>query len=143
MLVCVFQASDAYYALEAEQVIEVNRYEAPTKVHHAPPELLGLMNLRGRILTMLDVSVILGGAKVVPGPECRMLVLEQGGENYALLVERVEGVFEIEATDGVVTDFVAHGDGNVLVRGVLRINQLLVSLLDGNLLLKGSPLATA
>lgn len=138
MLVCVFKAADAYYALEAEHVIEVNRYEVPTRVHHAPPELLGLMNLRGRILTMLDAGVILGGPRIEPGPECRMLVLEQGGENYALLVERVEGVFEIEATDGVITGFVAQGDGNVLVRGVLRINDMLVSLLDDTLLLAGS-----
>lgn len=104
MLVCVFQAGGAYYAIDTTDVLEVNRYEAPTRIHGAAPEVLGLMNLRGRILTLLDAGLLMGSEAVCPGPEARLFVLESAGEYFAVLVERVVGVFEVDlpAADGVL-----------------------------------------
>ena len=59
-LLATFFVGDALCALDAAGVQEVIRVESVTAVRHAPPEVVGVMNLRGKIVTLLDPRIILG-----------------------------------------------------------------------------------
>lgn len=66
-----------------------------TYVPLAPPAVKGVMNLRGRIVTAIDLRTTLNGddKMLIGGPQANMsIVIEEGGELYSLLVDTVGDV---------------------------------------------------
>ena len=88
---------DGHYAIDAASIQEVIRLGPLTVVERAPAEVAGIMNLRGKIVTLLDLGMKLGYGKVVAVPKTSVLIVESGGEFIGLLVDRVEEVLSVEA----------------------------------------------
>jgi purine-binding chemotaxis protein CheW len=72
--------------------------QAITRIPLAPPEIAGSLNLRGRIVTAIDLRHRLGLAPLPPGTPRMSVVAEQGGELYALLVDQVSEVMSLKGT---------------------------------------------
>ena len=66
-----------------------------TRIPLAPPEVAGSLNLRGRIVTTIDLRRRLRLPKAAPGAAQMSVVAEQGGELYALLVDQVSEVLSL------------------------------------------------
>lgn len=96
MLVATFRLSDAVFGVDTLQVQEVVRPALLTPVHQASPHILGIMNLRGKIVTVLDLGRKLGLSPVARGPDNRILIFESKGEHIGLLVERVDDAVTVE-----------------------------------------------
>lgn len=69
-----------------------------TRIPLAPPEIAGSLNLRGRIVTAIDLRRRLRLAPAAPGQARMSVVAEQGGELYALLVDQVSEVLSLDAS---------------------------------------------
>ncbi|MEA2778316.1 MAG: purine-binding chemotaxis protein CheW [Acetobacteraceae bacterium] len=69
-----------------------------TRIPLAPPEIAGSLNLRGRIVTAIDLRRRLRLPPAAPGQARMSVVAEQGGELYALLVDQVSEVLSLDAT---------------------------------------------
>lgn len=87
----IFTMNGDKYALELEQVAEI--MEAPTlsPIPRAPLHFTGAMNFHGGIVPIVDLARFLDLGDTSHGG--RVLVLDRGIGNLALLVERVEGIF--------------------------------------------------
>ena len=70
-----------------------------TRIPLAPPEIAGSLNLRGRIVTAIDLRRRLRLPPAPPGQTRMSVVAEQGGELYALLVDQVSEVMSLKASD--------------------------------------------
>lgn len=70
---------------------------AITRIPQAPPDIAGSLNLRGRIVTALDLGLRLGLPPRQAGVQAMSVVVEQGGELYALLVDQVGEVMALPA----------------------------------------------
>ena len=96
---CTFYLDNHTFGVKVEQVQEVFRYQEMTKVPLAPPEVRGLINLRGQIITAIDLRLRLGMA---PGPDDKLpmnvVVRTQDGV-VSLLVDEIGDV--LEAPDDV------------------------------------------
>ncbi len=57
LLVSVFRLGDAMFGIPAAQIQEVVQMGSVTPVHHAPPCIVGIRNLRGRIVTVIDLGM--------------------------------------------------------------------------------------
>ena len=77
-----------------------------TPVPLAPPAIVGLLNLRGRIVTTLDLRLCLGMEARAASAETTLVVVETGGEFYALMVDAVAEVMAIapDAVEPVPTE---------------------------------------
>lgn len=95
-LLATFRLRDSLFALDASTVQEVIRLGAVTVVSHGPPEAVGVINLRGKIVTLLDTGLILGLAAAARTRESRVFLIEDRGEFLGLLVDRVGEVIEVE-----------------------------------------------
>ncbi|ROR32519.1 chemotaxis protein CheW [Inmirania thermothiophila] len=122
--VCVFHVGDHCCGVDAVAVQEVLSSEAITPLPLMPPELVGLINLRGEIVPVLDAHRLL---EVEGGPGEVHLVLRAGGEHVSLLVDRVEEV--VAAPEG------AFEEAPPTVGGRLRDFVLGTYKLEGSLLL--------
>jgi len=96
-LLATFYVGDALCALDAVGVQEVIRVESVTGVRHAPPEVVGVMNLRGKIVTLLDPRIILGFGTSARTEESRVFIIEDRNEFLGILVDRAGEVVEVEA----------------------------------------------
>lgn len=82
-------------------VLEVHDVFVPSRLAHvpmAPPEVAGILNLRGRIVTAIDLRVRLGYEPRDAGAQTMAVVIEYHGEPYSLLVDAVGEVLSLEAS---------------------------------------------
>jgi len=81
-------------------VLEVHDVFVPSKLAHvpmAPPEVAGVLNLRGRIVTAIDLRQRLGFEPRETDAQVMAVVIEYQGEPYSLLVDEVGEVLSLEA----------------------------------------------
>jgi purine-binding chemotaxis protein CheW len=95
-LLATFYVRSAVCALDAARVQEVIRLGAITRVRRSAEAILGIINLRGRIVTVLDAGLPMGLPPIEPTADARVFIIEDRGEFVGLLVDRVGEVVEID-----------------------------------------------
>jgi purine-binding chemotaxis protein CheW len=90
-----FRLRGTLYALPAEYVLEVIHIPAVARVPHSPPSLLGIANLRGTVLPLVDLSELLGSSASAAGAATKAIVLD-AGTHLALAVESVDALVAVE-----------------------------------------------
>jgi len=101
-----------------------------TFVHRAPPEVAGLLNLRGRIVTAMNLHVRLGLTSEIAILDRLHVVVESGGELYALLVDRVGDVISLGAEESPRAKAQLNRDWEAAAEGVFALEDGLLVLLD-------------
>ena len=96
LLLATFFVGNTLCALDASGVQEVLRVGSVTPVRHAPDQVAGVINLRGKIVTLLDLGMLLGFGKSVVTRESRIFIVEDRLEFIGVLVDRVADVVEVE-----------------------------------------------
>jgi purine-binding chemotaxis protein CheW len=130
VLLATFFVRDALCALDAAGIQEVIRLSSLTPVRHSPQAVAGIVNLRGRIVTVLDLGLRLGFPKAVPGADSRIFIMEDGNEFIGLLVDRVDEVVETNPRQLQPPPAnISSGQARFL-KGVCRTGSRVVTLLD-------------
>ena len=87
------RAGGERYALPVDEVSEVGELGEVTPLPGSAPEVLGLRNLRGQVVPVVDLAAMLGvGGRAAP---TRVVIAESGGRRAGLAVEGVDGVDEL------------------------------------------------
>jgi purine-binding chemotaxis protein CheW len=90
-----FMLGDERYALPIELVYEILRVTPITRVPHAPRAVRGLMNVRGRLLPVVDVRLLLDLPPAGIDKDARVVTVQVRGRNLGLLVDRVGTVAKV------------------------------------------------
>jgi len=122
----VFRLDRDRYALPLSAIREVVPAPAHyTRVPRAPPVLRGVMNLRGRVIPVVDLRALLEQPPTATStPSLRIVLLEIGRRDLGLLVTDVDG---IESIEKVVS---AAQKASPTVRGLARLGALAITVLD-------------
>jgi purine-binding chemotaxis protein CheW len=117
----VFTLAGTEYAVPIANVLEVGRPLTPTPVPNVPEWVLGVANVRGDIVSMIDLRAFLG-MPPHPGPERRLLVVRARSEELAtgLVVDHVGGIRDIPPASVDTGAPVAEGAVAAYVRGVVE-----------------------
>jgi purine-binding chemotaxis protein CheW len=111
-----------------------------TRIPLAPVEVAGSLNLRGRIVTAIDLRQRLGLAPAPAGTRRMSVVAEQGGELYALLVDQVAEVMRVPASAFERNPPTLSPIWARFSTGIYRLEDRLLVVLDvGKLLALGEP----
>ena len=84
------------FGLPIVRVQDVFIPERLTRVPLAPLEIVGVLNLRGRIVTLIDLRRRFGLGERKEGEDVMAIGVESRGESYGLLIDRVGEVVELE-----------------------------------------------
>ena len=122
----VFRIGSERYGLPLATVREVVPPASMSLVPRAPEAVKGIMNLRGRVVTVVELGVLLGLKANGVSAGCKVGILDRGRRDLGLLVSEVEG---IHALDEVIA---APGEISLSVRGVARHAQGAVTILDAD-----------
>jgi len=128
-LLCTFHLGGMVLALPAGEVREVIRHAAPTPVPLAPPDVVGLINLRGEIATVIDLARRLG-REPAPPAEGLGLVLRAGRGTVTLRVERAGDVVQADEASFEPPPETLREPARELLKGTYKVGNALVLLLD-------------
>ncbi|MBN1396155.1 MAG: purine-binding chemotaxis protein CheW [Pirellulales bacterium] len=94
-----FYVSDMLLGAEIRHVEEINRHVEVTPVANAPQWVRGVVNLRGEVVTVLDLRQILGLGRTDIDKNTRNVVVSADGERVGLLVNRIADVVKTQRNE--------------------------------------------
>jgi purine-binding chemotaxis protein CheW len=118
------------YAVSIDHLVEIVTPRDATRVPNADPTIVGIISLRGTIVTIIDVRRKLGHPPGTGGDEVRIIVAERGGETLGFEVDRVLRVLKVDSAAIEPHPVVHSSELSEAVRGVFRYANALTILLD-------------
>jgi purine-binding chemotaxis protein CheW len=106
---------DESFALPVAQVLEVAEVGALAPVPGAPPSVLGVRNLRGQVLPVIDLATVLGTARAQEAET--LVVTEEAGRRAGFAIDEVTDVAELQGP--VQETDSPYLSGSALVQGDL------------------------
>lgn len=125
-----FEVADEEFAVDILQVQEINRMMALTRVPQSPPEVEGVINLRGRIIPVLDLRKRFGLGTANRNEHNRIVVVEVHGRVLGFIVDRVHEVLRINSSIVEPAPTMVCSIDSDFIAGVGKLEDRLLILLD-------------
>jgi purine-binding chemotaxis protein CheW len=130
-----FRLANETYGINVMQVQEVLRFSDIAPVPGAPPYVLGIINLRGNVVTVIDTCQRFGLPPIDITDNTRIVIIETNQQVIGILVDAVAEVVYLKRSEIETTPNVGNDESAKFIQGVShRDNQLLI-LVDLNKLL--------
>jgi purine-binding chemotaxis protein CheW len=127
---CTFFLDGHFFGVPVQRVQEVIRYQEMTRVPLVPPVVRGLINLRGQIVTAIDLRKRLGMTER-PASQLPMNVVVRTGDGaFSLLVDEIGDVIEVTEKSFERPPETLQGVAQEMIRGVHKMPERLLLLLD-------------
>jgi purine-binding chemotaxis protein CheW len=127
----LFRLGDEEFGLPVTSVVSIIRYEQPTNVPRASAAVLGVINLRGRVIPVLDLRLRFTGVPFVPSPMSRIIVAEGLSGALGVAVDAASEVTTFsEDAIKVVPEGVVGAEAARAFSGMIERSGGLVMLLD-------------
>jgi purine-binding chemotaxis protein CheW len=130
-----FVLMDETYGINVMQVQEVLRVTEIAPVPGAPDYVLGIINLRGNVVTVIDTRTRFGLPSAELGDASRIIVIESEKQVVGILVDAVAEVVELSESDIDVAPNVGTEESSRYIQGVATREEGLLILVDLNKLL--------
>ncbi|TMQ08460.1 MAG: chemotaxis protein CheW [Deltaproteobacteria bacterium] len=127
---CTFFVHGLFLGFEVTCIQEVIRYQPLTVVPLTSPVIAGLMNLRGQIVTAIDLRHRLGLPPRAPGERPLNVVVRTPDGAVSVLVDEIGDVIEVDSDAFERTPDTLTGDARELIRGVYKLEDRLLLVLD-------------
>ncbi len=126
----IFALGDVTYGLRVEAVEAIIKMQPITRVPKTPAYIRGVTNLRGAVLPVVDLNRRLGRSQAPENSETRIIVVRSPIGLAGLVVDRVDSVRQVPASLIEPPPPMARTDNTAYLRGVARLEEGLVLLLD-------------
>ncbi|MCY6959540.1 MULTISPECIES: chemotaxis protein CheW [Clostridium] len=126
MQVVIFRLGDEQFAVETAKVQGINDIMEITRVPKAPAHIKGLINLRGNVISLLNINLLLGIQKLDDVEQNNIIILNMEDEHVGITVDEVDEVLEIEES---VLEKV-EDNKKPYVKGIINFKDRVVSLID-------------
>jgi purine-binding chemotaxis protein CheW len=130
MLHVMFQVGGADYVVAASDVTQMESFTGVTAVPGAPAHVAGLVQLRGRVLPVVDVRARFGLPPAERPPEARIIVVGQQERRVALLVDRAREVIDLDADEFRAPPDVVAAQATGFVRSIAQRERRVLMLVD-------------
>lgn len=125
-----FRLEDETYGINVMQVQEVLRYTEIAPVPGAPSYVLGIINLRGNVVTVIDTRLRFGLTATDTTDNTRIVVIEAENQVVGILVDAVAEVVYLSQSEIETTPNVGNDESAKFIQGVCHKNDQLLILVD-------------
>jgi len=136
---CTFIVDNLFFGVEVLRVQEVIKYQDMTQIPLAPSTIKGLINLRGQIVTAIDLRQRLEMPERAEGQEPMNVVIRTDDGTVSLLVDEIGDVWELTDDTLEPPPPTIHGVAKELVIGVHKLEDQLLLVLDTDKVISLSP----
>ena len=128
---CTFFVDGLYFGIPVERVQEIIRFQRMTPVPLAPKVVAGLINLRGQIVTALDIRHRLDLREAPEGAErTNVVTITEDGQAVSLLVDEIGDVVEVGESSSEPPPPTLRGAARMLIKEVHKMEERLLLVLD-------------
>jgi purine-binding chemotaxis protein CheW len=126
----LFELGKEIYGVDISVVIEIIRMQPITKVPKAPFFVEGVINLRGKVIPIVDMRKRFGLPSAEQNKDNRIMVLDSGGQNIGIIIDAVTEVLRIPS-DSVEppSDIIVSAASDYLL-GIAKHDKNMIILLD-------------
>ena len=128
--IVVFSLHDQVYGVNIASVLEIIRTESVTKVPGTPVFIEGIINLRGKVIPVMDLAVRFGMPPSHISDTTRVIIVEAGGVTMGMIVNSVSEVLRIPASNLEAIPALISSSSIEALRGVALVDKQMVVLLD-------------
>lgn len=132
MQLCTFKLADYFFGVDVERVQEVIRHQEMTRVPLAGQEIRGLINLRGQIVTAVDLRMLLGLGEFSSGDEPMNIIVRDEGGAVSFQVDEIGDVLEVSDAAFERPPETLKGVARKLIRGAYKLDGRLLLALDAD-----------
>ncbi len=125
-----FRLDDETYGIGVMQIQEVLRYTEIAPVPGAPDYVLGIINLRGNVVTVIDTRRRFGLADAEITDASRIVVMESDSQVMGILVDSVAEVVYLKASEIETAPNVGNEESAKFIQGVCNKNGELIILVE-------------
>jgi purine-binding chemotaxis protein CheW len=125
----VFEVADESFGIDINAVQEIIRLQQITEVPRAPMHVKGVINLRGKVIPVVDLREKLGFMQGEETKSSRIVVVDIAGTTVGMIVDAVTEVLrigseQVEAPSSIIESYEQY------LRGIGKIDNRLILLLD-------------
>ncbi|WP_239806146.1 chemotaxis protein CheW [Croceicoccus hydrothermalis] len=124
-----FQVSGQLFGIDIMAVREIRAWSPVTRLPHVPKYVAGVVNLRGAVLPVLDLSVRLGWDAMEATPRNPIIVAEHAGQSRGLIVHGVNDIVSIQEDTIQQPDAAAQDGISHFLKGVAPMEEDMVMVL--------------
>lgn len=138
MIFLTFRIAGQHYGISIDNVIEILQLQPATELPELPPYYKGVINLRGRVIPLMDVNLRFGRLEKEYGGRTCVIIVDIEGFQTGLIVDNVEEVLEIN--DALTSEPPSFSDDNSsrYITHIARIDENMVLLLNVRLLVSNT-----
>ena len=125
-----FKLDGETYGINVMQVQEVLRYTEIAPVPGASYHVLGIINLRGNVVTVIDTRLRFGLAQGEINDNTRIVIIETGRHVIGIMVDSVAEVVYLRQSEIDMTPNVGNDESAKFIQGVCNKNKELLILID-------------
>lgn len=145
--VLTFALGDEVYGVDILRLKEIRGWSPVTRLPHSPPAVLGVLNLRGVVVPIIDLRVRFG----LPGAEFTAITViivlslhtERGDREYGIVVDKVMDVVDIAPDQVKPTPATAASVDGEVIEGIATVDEQMLILLDAERLVFRESSATS
>lgn len=129
-LFCTFHVGGQFYGVPVDDAREVLMNQPRTPVPLAPPAVVGMMNIRGRIVSAIDMRTVLRLPDTDRPDESVHLIVRHNDEDVGLEVDRIDDVLSLDPESRKPAPETLAPTERAFIRGVFQLDQGLLLELD-------------
>lgn len=126
----VFNLENEKYSVKISQVQEIIRLQDITPIPQSPPFVEGVINLRGKIVTVIDLAKKFGLGETAKTKAARIIVVEEASNVVGMMVDEVSQVVRVNDDQIEPASAIAASVGTEYIKGVCKLGEDLVIFLD-------------
>ncbi len=130
-----FKLADEKYGVDVMHVREVLKHTEIAPVPGAPEFVLGIINLRGNVVTVIDTRKRFGLPPVVDDDATRIVIIDREEETVGMMVDSVAEVVDLKRSEIELAPNVGNDHSAQYIHGVAKAGDELLILVDLNKLL--------
>ncbi|MBD3619639.1 MAG: chemotaxis protein CheW [Gammaproteobacteria bacterium] len=130
-----FRLGDETYAINVMQVQEVLRMTDIAPVPGAPDFVLGIINLRGNVVTVIDARARIGLPSREFDDDTRIVIIEAGTQVVGIVVDSVAEVMYVKESEVEAAPAVGNDESSKYIEGVVSRDDSITILMDLNKML--------
>ena len=126
----IFSLANEFFGLKIDKVDGIIKPQAITPVPHTKKHIIGVTNLRGTVLPVIDLRLRFGLPSAAIDDNTRVVVIKAGDLNAGLMVDEVTQVAQIPLSAIDLTPQITVSLDSNYVRGLAKVDERIVILLD-------------
>ncbi len=132
--IIAFRVGNQEFCVRTTTIREIRGWAPSTPIPHAPPDVLGVMNLRGSIIPIVDLARKLGMTSTGPDERSAIVVAEVHDMIVGLVADRVSDILTVNVNQIQAVPELASSYDNSFSEGIIMQEDSMICLLNLSLM---------